>query len=83
MAKTANGKNSGRRVGPSFASDIAFGSIWPVKVIAEDAKTKPSNIEPESPMKMRAGCQLCGKKPMQTPMITAVIKDGAPAREKP
>ena len=35
----------------------------PVSVSAEPASTSPISIEPESPMKIRAGKKLCGRKP--------------------
>lgn len=47
---------------------IASGSICPVMEIAPAASTRPISIEPESPMKIRAGCMLCGRKPRHMPM---------------
>ena len=83
IARTAKGSASGRSVGPNFSAEIALGSICPVNVIAEAASNNPRNIEPESPIKILAGWALCGRKPIHTPIITAVIRDGAPARLKP
>ena len=37
----------------------------------------PISIEPESPMKIRAGLKLCGRKPRHAPASTAVISAGA------
>ena len=62
---------------------MALGSIWPVSVMADAASNKPRNIDPESPINILAGWALCGKNPIQTPIITAVMSDGAPARLKP
>ena len=83
IARTANGKKSGNNAGPMFSSDIALASICPVRVIADAARISPNNIDPESPINMRAGFELCGKKPMHNPIKITVIKDGAPARVKP
>ena len=83
IARTANGSKSGKSVGPSFSAEIALGSTWPVKVIAETDSNRPSSIEPLSPMNIFAGLKLWGKKPMQMPIKTAVMSDGAPARLKP
>ena len=75
--------SSGNNVGASDVPSSALGSTRPVSVMIDDASSRPNNIEPVSPMKMRAGLKLCGKNPRQTPMMTAVISDGAPARLKP
>ncbi|CAM5729400.1 hypothetical protein SMICM304S_01003 [Streptomyces microflavus] len=40
--------------------------------IAAAASTSPINMEPESPMKIRAGCMLCGRKPRHMPIRIAV-----------
>ena len=55
IARTANGSANGKSVGPSFSAEIALGSIWPVNVIADAAYNSPNNIDPESPIKIRAG----------------------------
>ena len=83
IARTANGSKSGSNAGPNFSSLIAFGSTCPVKVIADAASISPKNIDPESPINMRAGWELWGKNPRHTPIAIAVISDGAPARLKP
>jgi hypothetical protein len=83
IARTAKGKSSGKVAGPSFSAEIALGSTWPVKVIADAANISPKNIEPESPIKMVAGCELWARKPTQTPTKIAVINDGEPARLNP
>ena len=44
---------------------------WPVSVSADPESTSPSSIDPESPMKMRAGKKLCGRKPAQAPPMAA------------
>ena len=54
-ANTAKGSKSGKAAGPMFSEKTAFASICPIKVIADAASTKPKYIEPESPMKIRAG----------------------------
>lgn len=55
------------------------GSMDPVTVIALVAISRPSNIAPESPMKIFAGLQLCGKNPTTIPRMMALI---SPAVEK-
>jgi hypothetical protein len=45
-------------------------------VTADAARVRPISIEPESPMKIRAGEKLCGRKPRQAPASTAVSSDG-------
>ena len=47
--------------------------------IVAAASSSPTSIEPESPMKIRAGLKLCGRKPTQAPTSTAVISVGASA----
>ena len=58
IARTANGSIKGSSVGPNFSAEIAFGSICPVSVIADAASKSPKNIDPESPIKIFAGCAL-------------------------
>ena len=53
------------------------GSTPPVAVTAAAESIRPTSIEPESPMKIRAGLKLCGRKPRQAPASTAVIRAGA------
>ena len=48
-------------------------------VTADAASVSPMSIEPESPMKMRAGEKLCGRKPRHAPASTAVSSEGANA----
>ena len=44
---------------------------WPVRVSADPASTRPISIEPESPMKIRAGKKLCGRNPAHAPPSAA------------
>ena len=46
-------------------------------VTAAAESMSPTSIEPESPMKIRAGLKLCGRKPRHAPASTAVISAGA------
>lgn len=50
---------------------MVSGSTCPVIEIAEAASTSPISIDPESPMKIRAGCMLCGRKPRHMPIRIA------------
>ena len=83
IPKIVKGSKSGKSADRDAESEIAFTSIWPVSVIAEAARSSPRNIAPESPINIRAGWKLCGKKPIHIPITTAVIKEGAPARLNP
>ena len=56
---------------------------WPVSVSAEPASTSPISIEPESPMKIRAGKKLCGRKPTQAPPSAAQSSAAVIARVSP
>lgn len=61
-------------------SFIVSGSTRPVTEIAPAASTRPISIEPESPMKIRAGCMLCGRNPRHMPIrITVNSVAGAAA----
>ena len=55
IAKTPNGSSIGSKVGASCCAEIAFESIWPVKVMAATPSNKPKTIDPESPIKILAG----------------------------
>ena len=65
------GSRIGRNAGNDCRRDTCSGSIWPVTMIAAAASTNPSSIEPESPMKMRAGYRLCGRNPTHAPTSAA------------
>jgi len=82
MARMAIGSKSGSQV---VVDDpvMALISIWPVNVIAAAERSNPKNIAPESPIKIRAGWKLCGRKPRHIPTTIAVISEGAPARLNP
>ena len=54
-------------------------SIWPVSEIVLQASSRPSSIEPESPMNMRARWKLCGRKPAQMPAIVALTSEAVVA----
>jgi hypothetical protein len=78
MKSTAIGTSSGRVSGSRVAAESKVcGSIWPVAVTAAADSMSPTSIEPESPMKMRAGLKLCGRKPRHAPASTAVMIAGA------
>ena len=78
MKSTAIGTSSGRASGSRLAAESKdCGSTPPVAVTAAAESIRPTSIEPESPMKMRAGLKLCGRKPRQAPASTAVISAGA------
>ena len=55
------------------------GSTVVVAVIAAAESTSPTSIEPESPMKIRAGAKLCGRKPTHAPARAADSSAGAAA----
>ena len=46
-------------------------------MVAAPASINPISIEPESPMKIRAGEKLCGRKPRHAPASTTRIRVGA------
>ena len=78
MKSTASGTSSGSASGSRLAAESKdCGSTPPVAVTAAAESSSPSSIEPESPMKMRAGLKLCGRKPRQEPTSTAVMSAGA------
>ena len=51
-----------------------------VTVIAVAERTRPSSIEPLSPMKTRAGWKLCARKPTHAPARAAESKAPVVAR---
>src|SRR4051794_5691092 len=81
-ARIATGISSGSNAGRKSAALTALGSTRPVRLTVAAASINPSSIDPESPMKTRAGLKLCGKKPMQAPVKAAVSSVGAAARSK-
>ena len=50
--------------------------ILPDALVVAAASSNPMSIEPESPMKIRAGLKLCGRKPRQAPASTAAMSAG-------
>jgi hypothetical protein len=58
---------SGMSSGASCCAEIAFESIWPVKVMAATPSNKPKTIDPESPIKILAGEKLKIKNPSNAP----------------
>ena len=48
--------------------------IRPDALVVAAASINPISIEPESPMKIRAGLKLCGRKPRQAPASTAAMQ---------
>ena len=71
---TSSGSASGSRVA---AESNVCGSAWPVAETAAAESIRPTSMEPESPMKIRAGLKLCGRKPRHAPASTTVISAGA------
>ena len=69
---TATGRRIGTNAGNAWLVWRIAGSICPVTTIAAAATVSPRNIAPESPMKIRAGKKLCGRKPRQTPTTHAM-----------
>lgn len=65
------GSRIGRIAGTACRPVSIPRSSWPVTTIAALAMTRPMSIEPESPMKIRAGKKLCGRKPMHAPTSAA------------
>lgn len=59
------------------------GSTWPVMEMALAASTRPMSIEPESPMKIRAGCMLWGRNPRHIPMRMAANSVAGAASSMP
>src|SRR5699024_12431542 len=72
----------GMKVAKARSCPMSAGSTWPVTRIVEAASSRPMSIEPESPMKMRAGLKLCGRNPMQAPTRNAVIREARLAYEE-
>ena len=60
----------------------ACGSAFVVAVAAAADSISPTSIDPESPMKMRAGEKLCGRNPRQVPASAAVSSVGAAATSR-
>ena len=52
------------------------GEIRPDADTDAPASMRPMSMAPESPMKMRAGSKLCGRKPMHAPSRQAEIIAG-------
>jgi hypothetical protein len=71
----ASGKIRGKKAGAKTLFETVAGSIWPVTARAEVAISKPSSIDPLSPMKILALCQFSGKKPRETPTTIAEISE--------
>ena len=69
---TPMGSRIGRNCPKKSAPESLPGSTWPVTAMVPAASSSPSSIEPESPMKILALVRLCGRKPTQAPIITAV-----------
>ena len=65
-----------------FSPLTSLGLTVPVKVIVVDASSRPRSIDPESPMKTRAGLKLCGKKPRQIPISEAATMPDVVARSR-
>ena len=50
--------------------------IFPEALVEAAARTSPISMDPESPMKIRAGWKLWGRNPMSAPARTAVTSAG-------
>ncbi len=67
--------NAGAKYAENTSSRSAIcESMRPVIEIVEVAIMRPTSIDPASPMKSRAGCQLSGRKPRQAPTRTTVVR---------
>ena len=55
---------------------LAAAVIAVVAVVVAAASIRPTSMEPESPMKIRAGWKLCGRNPRQAPANTTEITAG-------
>ncbi|CPU65504.1 Uncharacterised protein [Mycobacteroides abscessus] len=71
---TASGRRSGMNAGICCAPESVVVSTRPVTTIAAAENTRPRTIEPESPMKIRAGWKLCGRNPTQMPTRAAMTR---------
>ena len=65
-----------QRVAPAQSANVCESAVLDA-VTADAASSSPISIEPESPMKIRAGLKLCGRKPRHAPASTAVSSVGA------
>ena len=64
----------------AFAHPLTGGTFWRwVNETVDAASSRPMSIEPESPMKTRAGWKLCGKKPRHMPATMIAISIGGSA----
>ena len=75
-ASTANGSSSGSSAGNVVDGGSASKSNCPVRLVTDAASMRPMSIDPLSPMKMRAGLKLWGRKPRHAPASTAAISVG-------
>ena len=62
---------------------MALGSTRPTRVIVLVAGTRPSSIEPVSPMNTRARKKLCGRNPRQAPTSATEARVLRVARSNP
>jgi hypothetical protein len=71
-ATNRNGESSAK----TSRAPYALCEIGPAAVVAAAASIRPISIDPESPMKIRAGWKLCGRNPRQAPARTTDITAG-------
>ncbi len=83
IARTATGMSSGSASGKDPNALLnTCGSVLVVAVVAAADSMRPTSIDPESPMKIRAGEKLCGRKPMHVPARAAVSNVGTAATSR-
>ena len=75
-ASTTTGANRASRSVPAPEPVSPSMKIRPDSLVVAAASISPISIEPESPMKIRAGLKLCGRKPRQAPASTAASSAG-------
>ena len=73
--RAASGSSRGMKAGARSIPLSTWGSMLPVRLMVEAASSRPSSSAPESPMKIRAGCRLCGRNPRQAPIVAAVTSE--------
>ena len=70
------GQQRGESARTSVADVSASGRIRPDALVVAAASISPMSIEPESPMKIRAGLKLCGRNPRHAPASTTASSAG-------
>ena len=76
MNITAPTSSSGERRPTMSLVPYAFSGMRPDALVEMVASMSPISIEPESPMKIRAGWKLCGRNPRHAPARAAAMSAG-------